>query len=124
MPAPAPLPAPAQDAVNQRPASPTENGLDSANSGNSMGDGPRDFTGGDPAPRGHDAADAVGNILGTTAHFRAVLGFGLVPFLLWAALFASWGSVSFVSVQCQEPRSTVPFPMTSPDASLGRHSSS
>ena len=29
-------------------------------------------------------------------------GFGLVPFLFWATLFASWGSASFVSVLCQE----------------------
>ena len=29
-------------------------------------------------------------------------GFGLVPFLFWTTLFASWGSVSFVSVLCQE----------------------
>ena len=29
-------------------------------------------------------------------------GFGLVPFLFWTTLFASWGSVGFPSVLCQE----------------------
>ena len=70
-PAPALLPAPARDVVNQRPSSPTEDGLDSANRGNSMGDGPSDFSGDGPAPRGRGAADAVDDLLGTATHARA-----------------------------------------------------
>ena len=44
-------------------------------------------------------------------------GFGLVPFLFWTTLFASWGSVGFPSVLCQA--STVPFPMTPPYVGRG-----
>jgi len=67
-PAPAPLPAPARDVVNQRPSSPNEDGLDSANRGNSMSDGPSDVSGDGPAPRGRGAADAVNDLLGTATH--------------------------------------------------------
>ena len=70
-PAPAPLPAPARDVVNQRPSSPNEDGLDSANRGNSMGDGPSDVSGDGPTPRGRGAADAVNDLLGTATHARA-----------------------------------------------------
>ena len=82
--APAPLPTPAHDIVIQRPASPSENGLDSANPGNSMGDGPSGVSGSGPTPRERGAADAVDDLLGTATHARAAQ---TAPSLLLALSF-------------------------------------
>ena len=84
-PSPAPpLPSPARDVVIQRPATPNENGLDSANPGNKMGDGPSGVSSSSPTPRERGAADAVNDLLGTATHTRAA---HTAPSLLLALSF-------------------------------------